>query len=295
MSPAKASSQQTLKQTMEMFESGVERILDGEEFKRFLEVQSRFKTYSARNALLIMLQRQDATSVAGYRTWQSLGRHVLRGEKGIRILAPVTRKQVDEESGEETRVLTGFRTVHVFCYEQTAGEELAAPPAVEDLGGGDERERTLAGRVYRKLVEFCASEGVEVIEADTGAAYGSYRPGAKAIFINGSLEELDRASTLAHELAHHLLHSRRRGERRVEEIEAEGAAFCLFNHAGLETGRFSFGYVARYAADKQALARAIEGIQNAASTMIDAVGDHESAEPDSGAPQSDSSDIRSAA
>lgn len=260
--------------TLRMFEEGVERILDGEEFRRFLRVQRRFTTYSARNALLVMVQRPDASRVAGYRAWRELGRQVKKGEKGIEILAPVTRKERDEESGEEVRVVSGFRTVHVWAYEQTfgtTGEELPGPPAVEDLGAGGDTEREAAGRLYERLLLFCGSEGVEVREGFTGPSYGYYSRPHKRIVISSSLAELDRASTLAHELAHYLLHEKLSGDRRREEIEAEGTAFCLFDHYGLDTGRFSFGYVARYAGNTEAVKRAIEGIQRASRRLIEGV------------------------
>jgi hypothetical protein len=73
-------------------------------------------------------QKPDATNVAGIRTWNSLGRFVKRGEKGIFILAPMIgfrRSRQNEiatdinadNSADERKPepqLVGFRAVYVF-------------------------------------------------------------------------------------------------------------------------------------------------------------------------------------
>src|SRR5215210_4122706 len=74
-----------VREAVELLDTGVERILEGEEFKRYLAFAARFHRYSANNSLLILLQRPNATKIAGYKRWQELGRQVQRGEAGIRI------------------------------------------------------------------------------------------------------------------------------------------------------------------------------------------------------------------
>src|SRR5215207_10451825 len=108
-----------VREAVELLDAGVQRILDGEEFKRYLAFAARFHRYSANNSLLIRLQRPNATKIAGYKTWQELGRQVRRGEEGMRILAPIFRTVEDEESGEKVRILCSFKVVKVFDVSQT--------------------------------------------------------------------------------------------------------------------------------------------------------------------------------
>ena len=91
-----------VREVVEMLDAGVEEILDGEAFKRYLAFAARFHRYSSNNSLLILVQRPNATRVAGYRKWRDLGRQVRRGEEGLRILAPIFRTIEDEDSGEKS-------------------------------------------------------------------------------------------------------------------------------------------------------------------------------------------------
>src|SRR5207244_9968641 len=118
----------------EQLVEGVRALTTSEDWVRALEQAARFHRYSWRNSLLIALQRPEATRVAGYRTWQSLGRQVRRGEHGIAILAPmVYRKRDDAEETDALVVLRGFKVVSVFDVAQTEGEELpdVAPSRLE--------------------------------------------------------------------------------------------------------------------------------------------------------------------
>ena len=127
-----------VEEALERLESGVSRILDGEEFKRYLSVAAKFHRYSANNCLLILMQWPDATRVAGYRKWQQMGRQVHKGEKGIKILAPISRKVAeDEETGEAARALVGFKAATVVDISQTDGEPLPEAPHPEDLDPED--------------------------------------------------------------------------------------------------------------------------------------------------------------
>ena len=257
-------------------ESGVSRILDGEEFKRYLSVAAKFHRYSANNCLLIRMQRPDASRVAGYRRWQQLGRQVRKGEKGIKILAPISRKVAeDEETGEAVRVakLVGFKTATVFDVSQTDGEELPEAPRPEDLDPQEGVE--IAGKVYESLSRFCEAEGVAVeFEERRSGDYGSYQRGERRIILNAALPITEKATTLAHELAHHLLHAQADGTaKQAREIEAEGAAFVVCAAFGLDTSRFTFAYVANYAGEPETLKAALERIQGAARRLIGAVED----------------------
>ena len=261
-------------EALERLESGVSRILDGEEFKRYLSVAAKFHNYSANNCLFVLMQKPEATRVAGYRTWQQMGRQVRKGEKGIHILAPITQK-VKSEADEAVRALVGFKTVTVFDISQTDGEPLPEALRPEDLDPQEGAQ--IAEKVYEGLSRFCEAEGVAVeLEERRSGDYGSYQRTERRIVLNAALPATEKATTLAHELAHHLLHGVTQADgtvKQTKEIEAEGAAFVVCAAFGLDTSRFTFAYVANYAGESEALKAALERIQGTARRLMEAVED----------------------
>lgn len=298
-----------VEEALRKLEGGVSELVDGEAFRRYLSVAARFHRYSANNCLLILIQRPHATRVAGYNTWRTMGRHVRKGEKGIRILAPISRKVTeDRQAGEDdkarkasqnghpgepggarspeesskadktARAVVGFKTATVFDVSQTEGEDLPEAPRPEDL---DPKEgKRIAGQVHEGLLSFCESEGVAVVmESRRPGSYGSYRPRERRIVLNNALPATEKATTLAHELAHHLLHDPSdKTPKAMREIEAEGVAFVTCAAFGLDTSRFTFAYVANHAREKETVRAALQTIQRASRRLIEAVEAVEAAE-----------------
>lgn len=271
-----------VREAMEMLEAGVETLLDGEEFRRYLAFAARFHSYSAGNAVLILVQRPNATKVAGYRTWQGLGRQVRRGEEGLKILAPIFRTVEDREMGEKRRVLSSFKAVKVFDVSQTdpvpGAEPLPERPRPRVLRGDSEVAKALA----KALLEFCGSEGVPVSEDDAEldkhapGANGVYLLGEKRIVLRSTLSAEARTKTLAHELAHHLLHrdaEATESDRPTFETEAEGVAYAVLSYFGIDASEYSFAYVARWAESKEVLKAALSNVQRAVRTVVVAVED----------------------
>ncbi len=237
----------------------------------YLGAMSRFHRYSFHNVMLIAMQRPDATFVAGFRTWQhEFGRFVMKGEKGIAILAPVVRKARAEEAsadggeGEpERRVIRGFRAVHVFDVSQTDGKPM---PEFARVGGDP-------GQNLDNLKALVTRQGIELAyEPGLGGAYG-VSTGGKITLLAGqtSAEEF---SVLAHELAHELLHKcpvEERPDKKTRETEAEAVAFVVCSAVGLETGTAAKDYIQLYRGDRETLARSLERIQKTAATILDAV------------------------
>ena len=248
---------------LQRFEEAVGAIQDSESFRRWLDVSSRFYHYSLGNQLLIALQRPDATQVAGFHAWLKLGRHVLRGEKGIAIMVPHRRK-VTNDAGEEEQRVTGFGTGYVFALEQTDGEPLAtlAVPTLEGDAGAE---------LWDGLSRFAEREGVTVITAPTGQLpreiMGYYVPTRKEIVV-GEHSQRQKTKTLAHELMHHLA---RVDDRAENECLAEAGAYLVCAHFGLDTGERSFPYVAGWAKDKTMLKKVLGTIQTASAALIEGV------------------------
>ena len=271
-----------VREAVELLDAGVERILDGEEFKRYLAFAARFHRYSANNSLLILLQRPNATKIAGYKRWQELGRQVRRGEEGMRILAPIFRTVEDEESGEKARILCSFKVVKVFDVSQTdlvpGAEPLPEKPRPAALPGSSSAARTLA----RSLARLCKAEGLELresgeeIDAFYPGANGLYSPRRNLILLRETLADDQKAKSLTHELAHHLLHRAARAseaERPTLEAEAEGTAYAVLSYFGVDTSDYSFAYVAHWAEQKEVVKAVISNIQKAAREIIEAVED----------------------
>lgn len=267
--------QERLSAALALLEDGVEALLDGPGFAAYLRTMARFHQYSARNVALIHAQRPDATRVAGYRAWQALGRQVRKGEQGIRILAPHRRSVAygDAPEDEPVEVVTGFGVATVFDISQTDGDPLPAPPAPAALAGSSDTGARLAGRLAAVLV----AEGVRVSRADTGRANGCYVPRLRRIVLHRDLDGDQAVKTLAHETAHHVAVTRAvasHGLSRADaETIAEGAAYVVLHHAGLDAGGYTFAYVARWAEDRAVLARNLEAIRLTAHTVIAALDD----------------------
>jgi hypothetical protein len=236
----------------------------------YLDAMSRFHNYSFGNILEIARQRPDATRVAGLYAWNQLGRKVMKGQKGIRILAPIIgiKRKQDEEAERDitkqnTRVLVGFRNAYVFDVSQTEGAEL---PTMREMSGtvGENRDR---------LVSFIESQGIELVFSEKIApALGMSYGGKIAIYPGQS--EAEEFSTLVHELAHEMLH---KAERRttttkvVRETEAEAIAFVIGKAVGLETGSASADYIHLYHGNASLLAESLEVIQQTSGVILAAL------------------------
>ncbi len=252
-------------------DEGIAQLTSSDTWRAWLDVQSRFHNYSFGNTLLIMLQRHDATRVAGFHTWLRLGRHVRKGEKGIAILAPmVSRTRVkDEETGDET-VITGapkaFRLAHVFDVSQTEGADLPEAPLSKLEGDAPE------GR-YAQLMAVAHSIGFTVEEDVLDGPNGYCDHEKRLIRVEVRNDPRQQVKTLAHELAHAILHESRELTRDRMELEAESVAYVVMSTLGIDSSSYSFGYVATWAGGGEQAHRAItesaQRINKAARQILD--------------------------
>ena len=237
----------------------------------YLTAMGRFHNYSLGNILEIARQKPDATRVAGMYAWNQLGRRVKKGEKGIRILAPMigTRKKKDSETTADPAVthkpvLVGFRSAYVFDVSQTDGAEL---PNLTDRVQGE------VGEYRERLIDFLAAQGIalefkETIAPALGMSYGG------RIAILPGQQPAEEFSTLVHELAHEMLH---KAERRtattktVRETEAEAVAFVVSQTIGLNAGHASADYIHLYHGNAALLAESLEVIQKTSALILSAI------------------------
>jgi len=249
-------------------ERGIAAILDSDAFARYLTALARFHMYSPKNVALIHAQNRDATRVAGYRAWQTLGRQVRKGERGIRIVVPYrARIAQEEESGQDVQIVTGWGVGHVWDVAQTEGEPLAMPPIHGALTG----DATVAEIVREELTQWLHGQGVTLVRKETGRANGYYLPRAREIAIHQDLTGLRALKTLVHEAAHFA--ADHCGGVRWEDAEtvAEGAAYTVLSHFGLDTSGYSFGYVAHWARDMAVVRRNLAAIHAVAHRLIVAI------------------------
>jgi len=257
---AKKLSEDGLTRLMEALDRG-----ESETLKTYLKTMARFRRYSAMNCLLILNQCPTATHVAGYQTWRKLGRQVLKGAKGIAILAPMVgkKKSAEELTEDEQTRLFGFRAAHVFDVSATAGAEL---PEFATVKGNPS--------VYmERLKSFATRRGITLeYSADIAPAKGLCS--GNAIKLLPDLPPAEEFSVLVHELAHSDLHfGERRGEttKTIRETEAEAVAFVVSEAVGLDTNTSASDYILTYRGDRTTLAESLVFIQRTAAQILDAV------------------------
>ena len=273
---------------------GIVKLTRSDRWRRHLDCQARFHRYSFGNVVLIAAQCPDARRVAGFNAWKQLGRSVKKGEKAIWIRAPlVTRRTAEPDDEGETRTaVRGFKYVPVFDLSQTEGEEL--PVACEELEGD------VSTACFDHLTGVARSIGysVEVIHL-RGGTNGDCTFDLRRIRIESGNAPAQRVKTLAHEIAHALLHEGNH-DRPLAELEAESTAYVVCQRLGVDSGAYSFGYVAAWAGGGEEATSGIkascERIQQASARILRAfeVGDESAPQPRARRPRHDGTPARSA-
>lgn len=286
---------QQVREITDKLEQGIKELFESEKFKEYLTTMSKFYNYSFNNTLLIAMQKPDATLIAGYTSWQrNFDRHVMKGEKGIKILAPApykaqeerekidpaTQKPVLDADGkpvtETVEVLRpAFKVVSVFDVSQTDGKELP-DIAVDELTGSVEN--------YAAFFEALKQESPVPISFEDipGGAKGYFSHVENRIAIQDGMSEIQTVKTAIHEIAHAKLHAikpdekvapEERKDRHTKEVEAESVAYTVCQRYGIETSDYSFGYIAGWSSDKDTkeLKGSLETIRSTAAEMIESI------------------------
>ena len=287
-----------LKEITDRLEQGIAELFDSERYKEYLKVMSKFHNYSFRNTVLIAMQKPDASLVAGFSAWKNnFERNVMKGQKGIKIIAPSpykikqemqkidphTQKPIIGKDGkpvtEEKEVtIPAYKVVSVFDVSQTEGKELP-DIAVDELTGDVDRYKDFFAALEKTSPVPIAFENIE------GGSHGYYHLEDKRIAINEGMSELQTLKTAIHEIAHAKLHDvdlnappeqQNRVDRHTCEVEAESVAYTVCQHFGLDTSDYSFGYVAGWSSGKEMteLKASLETIQTTAKELITEIEGH---------------------
>ena len=288
-----------LKEITDRLEQGIAELFDSERYKEYLKVMSKFHNYSFRNTVLIAMQKPDASLVAGFSAWKNnFERNVMKGQKGIKIIAPSPykvkqeMKKIDPQTGkpvigkdgkpvteEKEITIPAYKVVSVFDVSQTEGRELP-DIAVDELTGDVDRYKDFFTALEKTSP---VPIGFEKIE---GGAHGYYHLEDKRIAIDEGMSELQTLKTAIHEIAHAKLHDidlnapledlENRPDRRTREVQAESIAYTVCQHYGLDTSDYSFGYVAGWSAGRELaeLKNSLETIRSTAAEIIDSIDEH---------------------
>lgn len=274
---------------MQSLESGVEEFFTSNRYQEFLKTMAKFHNYSFNNTMLIAMQRPDATLVTSYKNWQSMGRQVMKGEKGITIIAPAPYKKMKEKEvlDENQRPIMGtdgkpkteqvevtvphFKAVTVFDIAQTSGEPIQtlAPElltaAVQDFDS------------FMQAIQKISPVPIRFDEID-GNANGYYHNADKEIVIKKGLSESQTLKTAIHETVHAKLHDKEimeslgvEKDRLTKEVEAESVAYCVCSSFGLDTSDYSFPYIAGWSSSREMkeMKASMDVIRKTAGEMID--------------------------
>ena len=288
-----------LKEITDRLEQGITELFESERYREYLRVMSKFHNYSFNNTLLIAMQKPDASLIAGFSAWKNnFGRNVMKGQKGIKILAPSpfkikkemekidpqTQKAIIGKDGkpvteEKEITIPAFKVVSVFDVSQTEGREIP-DIAVNMLTGDVEHYKEVFAALEKTSP---VPVGFEKIE---GGAHGYYHLEDKRIALDEGMSELQTLKTLIHEIAHAKLHDidlnapledlENRPDRRTREVQAESIAYTVCQHYGLDTSDYSFGYVAGWSAGRELaeLKSSLETIRSTAAEIINSIDEH---------------------
>ena len=287
------TEKQKVKEITDKLEEGLKELFESEKYKTYLSTMSKFHNYSFNNTLLITMQKPEATLVAGYQAWQkNFERHVNKGEKAIRILAPapykikeerdkldpVTGEMMFDENGmpqkEQVEVtIPAFRAVSVFDVSQTDGKPIPELEAQELLS-------TVEG--YEDFVQALMNVAPVPIgfEDIPGDSKGYFHTEEKRIAVQENMSESQTLKTMVHEVAHSMLHNKEINrddlieepakDRNTKEVEAESVAYTVCQHFGIDTSDYSFGYIAGWSSgkDMKELKSSLDTIRKTASELI---------------------------
>ena len=300
----KQTNKDRMREIVDSIENGIKELFESDKYRQYLSTMSRFHRYSVNNTMLIYMQRPDATHVAGFNKWRDqFGRNVLKGEKGIRIIAPTPYKKKVEEikTDPETNApvldadgkaiieekeirIPMFKVVSVFDVSQTSGKPL--PQLAADLSGNVQQYE-----VFMEALRRASPVPMEIkpVARDTD---GFFSIKAQSITIRAGMSEVQTVCAAVHEIAHAKLHDYEHmteladdgetilvpGEksRNTEEVEAESISYAVCQYYGIETGENSFGYIATWSKGKELkeLRASLETINKTASELITDIDRH---------------------
>lgn len=286
------SMKEKVNELMTKLEQGLKEVFESDAYKNYLNTMAKFHNYSINNTLLINQQMPEATLVAGFNSWNNnFDRHVKKGEKGIKIIAPapytIKKEQqvVDPKTGEALTNFDGtpktaeveikvpaFKISYVYDISQTYGKELPT------LGVNELKEGVNHAKDFIDSLEKLSPVPIEYGETK-GESKGFYSPTENSITIKEGMSESQTIKTMVHEISHAKLHNpdmMKENEGKSKgtiEMEAESIAYIVCQHFGIDTSDYSFGYIAGWSEGKETaeLKESMNTIRETSSEMINRI------------------------
>jgi antirestriction protein ArdC len=292
-------NKERLKEITDSIEQGIKDLFQSDRYAQYLRTMSRFHRYSVNNTMLIYMQKPNATLVAGFNKWRDqFSRNVMRGEKGIKIIAPtpfkkkIEEKKLDPDTKIPMRDADGdiimeekeikipmYKVVSVFDVAQTEGKPL--PTLANDLTGNVKQYEIFMEALRRSSPVPLA---FEAMEPNTD---GYFSEKDQRIAIRTGMSEVQTVSAAVHEITHATLHNYEQDrlaaakgdetaeppkpkDRHTEEVEAESVSYTVCQYYGIQTGENTFGYIASWSKGKELpeLRASLETINKTASGLI---------------------------
>ena len=305
MADQKQSNKERLQEITAGIEQGIKELFESEKYMDYLRTMSRFHSYSTNNIMLIHMQMPHASHVAGFNKWKNqFGRHVKKGERSIKIIAPTPfKKKVEEikrdpdtkapvldQDGkailEEKEIqIPMFKVVSVFDVSQTEGKPL--PQLASDLKGDVQNYEIFMEALRR------SSPVPMKVAPIRDSADGFFSADTQSITLREGMSEVQTVSAAVHEITHAKLHNYEKErlaaakgdetkeppkpkDRRTEEVEAESVSYSVCQYYGIQTGENSFGYIASWSKGKELpeLKASLDTINKTASSLIRDIDTH---------------------
>ena len=302
--PKKPTNRERLQEITAGIEQGIKELFESDRYMAYLRTMSRFHRYSVNNQMLIHMQKPDATLVAGFNKWRDqFERHVKKGEKGIKIIAPTPfKKKIEEQKldpdtklpvldrngnavTEEREIeIPMFRPVSVFDVSQTEGKPL--PQLAADLHGDVKQYEVFMEALRRSSPVPMTFEKMQGMD-------GYFSEEQQRIAIQEGMSEVQTVAAAVHEITHAKLHNYDKArleaakgdetkeppkpkDRATEEVEAESVSYAVCQYYGIQTGENSFGYIASWSKGKELpeLRASLETINKTASGLITDIDRH---------------------
>lgn len=278
--------------------NGIKLIRNSEDYKRWLNFYDGFHQYSFNNTMLIYMQNPSASLCAGFNTWKNKKRYVKAGEKGLKILAPITetvlrevpvldddgKPILDENGKEQTKKVkekvfaNKFYVTSTFDVSQTEGEPIS------ELSYSGTSEKVENYGALKKVLEEIAPFPVEYTDELQEGCDGRCSYTAEQIYVRNDMEEAKTVEVLIHEIGHAYMHDKTRFEEAKEhlkvisdrdsrEIQAESLSYIVTHKLGLDTSGFSFPYIAAWSSNhtEQEVMNAMIYIRDEADAFYDLI------------------------
>ena len=283
------TQKETLDEITASIEQGIKDVFNSDNYRNYLSVMSRFHNYSTNNCMLIYMQNPNATRVASFKAWsEKFERHVSKGEKSIKIIAPAPYKKkidvqkIDPDTKEplfdkdgnpimtqKEIVMPAFKAVAVFDISQTHGKPL--PQLAQTLNGTVENYETI-----KEAIRKTAPVPIK-FERLPENKDGFFSPSEQSISIREGMSEPQTLCAMVHEIAHSILHNPETSDEKKthskEEVEAESVAYAVCKYFGIDTDENSFGYLASWSKDKDVkeLRESLDIVNETSAVLISSI------------------------